>query len=276
MKCPDDAISFSFEPDVGARTSYGGSGSIVHRSKLHSFNLHVGRYIFNCCGAFEISHMYEQLTQEYDSRGYPKVTPGPAWIKAKQDFLCAYLRSQGQGRTGYFIITGNQIKSYGGEGSAYALMMEMGAKLVDDTPNQIHGPEKMMLHVWAPNLNLELLKKYVDVDLQGNWNPIWWNELTEAGQAELLVKYPVLTQQQLYEQDVARAKKIREDQEKEQKRQLQNIAYYHPDWLKECGYRQVTPEQEAMLDQKSNQVSTLSAAAIQQSLKGSKASTWAF
>lgn len=243
-KCPDEMLKVKYLPNEGAL--YPGTGDPGRIVPYNGSNgIGIGRYLFNCCGAYEITSLSVPLVPSMDPWGRPNKVPDAAeLLRAKQDFLTVLIRQMGFTRTFYFIATNVQVRDYAKEGMVLGLLLEMGAKMVDNTKNQVHGPAEMCLHVWAPNLNKDLIRKYVDFD--GNNNPRWWVEASEVQRKEWLIKHPQETPAQMEARYIATENKRRGEVVDKQKRELAAMLKYNPKWLEELGWSKTSPKVETI------------------------------
>jgi len=123
-----------------------------------------------------------------------------------ENFLSALMKGIGFETTRYFIAADYQLHH-----TFLQLMLELGARQIDDTLNQNHGPNHMYMHVWAPNLNRDKIFKYIDSD---TFDPPWWSKISDNQKRE----YIKTNQQNI---DFERNKLKQEEEEKEQKKSQQ-------------------------------------------------------
>lgn len=119
-------------------------------------------------------------------------------IENKEDFLSTLLSHTKMGVTWYFIADDYQMNIKSGC-SYYAddfikLMIDCGAREIDDTLNQVHGPCRMHLFIWSPSLNVDKIAKYID---PVSYTPNWWMNFTdEQRQKHLDVNAGILKDRQ--------------------------------------------------------------------------------
>jgi hypothetical protein len=184
----------------------------------------IAKPVFACCGAMEMCGMGA-------SSYLPKLE------HARQDFMTAFLRYVGITSTHYFICTDSQVAQMKDDRDCvFKFLLELGAKKVDDTPNQVHGPAHMDLYVWAPNLNKDKILNYVSVGGGGyGSNPLWWEALTDADRTAIKAKYPPLTDAQQHALWIKEAAEKKAADIAIQRKKLEYIKAYYPELIGECG-----------------------------------------
>lgn len=137
-------------------------------------------YLMDCCGSSPITNLSTVFSTE----------------KQLQGFVCQLFRSIYFTQTYYFIASTYQIDEASATsfGNAYSVLVALGAKEVDSSPNRNHGPNNMHLHVWSPTRTDGRWKKYLDIDRQINEdddyeyraNPLWFAAISESEQAKVI------------------------------------------------------------------------------------------
>lgn len=250
-RCPDALLTFKFAHSRELKQTYGDAGHITDASGTRTGPA-VGKTIFGCCGMSEISGMTANLVFPKRVGSWPKETnepiPPEVLDRARQDWLCTAMRRAGITMSYCFVITSEQIKLIE-ERSVFQLLLDMGARQVDNTPNQLHGPSKLLLHVWHPNLNRDKLARYVDSsdqsmhdsyrqDLEGSlhhFNPRWWTESTPEFRADMMKKHPTPTLKQVADKQKAELERMRLEREQEQKDILSYQWAHKRKWFEELG-----------------------------------------
>lgn len=131
-----------------------------------------GGMSFQCCGSRTAWHMsgyfgtLNDTTTKYGRHWEDnKEVPGPddaELFDLKADFVCAYLNTTGVPYTLYGIATTSQMKLYrpNKRMMLHLLLEELGAVIIDERPNMVHGPNMMCMIAWCPKSNMKLVNKY--------------------------------------------------------------------------------------------------------------------
>jgi hypothetical protein len=137
-------------------------------------------YLMQCCGSSPITNLSTEFNGE----------------KELQGFVCQLFRSVCFTQTYYFIAATYQITDAKAApfGNAYSVLVALGAKEVDSSPNRNHGPNDMHLHVWSPTRTDDRWTKYLDIersrtkygDIEYNANPRWFAALSASEQAKVI------------------------------------------------------------------------------------------
>lgn len=191
------------------------------RGRGDETSLYIGAGFAGCCGAHAMYGM-DAIVHDGTERG-------------KQEFLTAFLRNEPARYTQYMIVTDAQLK-VAHKNSAIMMFKELGAREVDNTPNHNQAPNHMLLYVWAPIENKDLLRKYVSFNqLCENVDPLWFVEASNEEQKAISQRY--LAEATARNRAASLAYQIRVNRQvAEQRRSLEGIITYNPEWLKALGW----------------------------------------
>jgi len=119
-------------------------------------------YELGCCGAGSMENLTQRIGLDQ---------------KQLENYVSCMIRGMGFETTRYFIVADYQIQEnvqwYPTD--LIDLLLDLGAKQIDNTLNQNHGPSHMYLHIWAPNLNKDKIGKYINLE---TLEPLWWDKLS--------------------------------------------------------------------------------------------------
>lgn len=142
--------------------------------------LHLGpTHLMQCCGSSAITGLSTAFETEEQLQG----------------FVCQLFKSITFTQTYYFIAATYQIEEAHDSnfGNAYSVLVSLGAREVDVSPNRNHGPHDMHLHVWSPNANADCWKKYLAFSpVFRQANPLWFSKLSSEEQDKVIEKHKPL------------------------------------------------------------------------------------
>lgn len=245
-KCPKEVMSFQLQQMGEPGTTAGYQHKVTHRlsnsKPIGQLVTKIGRYLFDCCGAYEIAGLFGSMNPDVSQYGYSGVAVSSlspdVLIRKKQDFLASVLNAMGgYGKSYFFIITTAQLRQFAGKDSLYALLMEMGAIKIDQFPNQNHAGNDLHMHRWAPNLNRDRIAAYVTMDQDQYpmyFNPNWWVNSTPEEREAILKQYPVKSSAQIEKEEYDTLQAQRAEEARQAKMRFLQHAHYYPDSLREA------------------------------------------